>query len=120
MHGVLLDRGLALDSNDGGLGALGHDGNALSLGVLLGEVRERNGDFLDVCGAETVRLGVGGSLGFVANNVVPVGRAGIQGLLEELRDERSRERQDEGLVPGSGLLGKLLNGRGADYRRGAG
>ena len=91
MHGVLLDGSLALDSDDGGLGALSHDGNALALGVLLGEVRERKGDFLDVRGAETVRLGVGGGLGLVADDVVPVGRAGIQGLLEELRDERSRE-----------------------------
>lgn len=117
MDRELLDLIFALDSDQGRLGSLGHDGNTLSLGVLLGQVGEGLGDFLQVLGLEAVRLGVGSSLGLVSDDIVPVGGAGVERVLEELRDERGGKRQDESLVLGSSLLGKLLDRRGADWNR---
>ena len=107
VDGVLLDLGLALDGHDGGLGALRHDGHALALLVLLGQVRHQLRDLLDVLGAVALGLGPGGSLGLVADHVVPVGGAGVEGLLEELGDEGRREGEDEDLVLRGGLLCEL-------------
>jgi hypothetical protein len=73
VDGEGLDAVLALDGDDGRLGALSDDGNTLTLLVLLGKVGEVLGDGRDVGGLEVVRLGVGGGLGLVADNVVPVG-----------------------------------------------
>ena len=114
MHGELFDLIVSLDSDEGRLGALSDDGNALTLGVLLGQVSQSLGDLLQVLGLEPVRLGVRGGLGLISDNVVPVRGAGVKGLLEELRDERCGKRQDEGLVLGSSLLGELLDRRRAD------
>ena len=114
VDGVLLDLILALDGNDGGLGTLGDDTNALALGVLPGEVGKGLGDLLDIGGVEAVGLGVGGSLTLVADHVVPVGSRGIKGLLEELADEGGGEGEDEGLVAAGSLLGELHDGGRAD------
>lgn len=114
VDGVLLDLILALDGNDGRLGALGDDGNALALGVLLGEVGKSLGDLLDIGGVEAVGLGVGSGLALVADHIVPVGGRGIKGLLEELADEGGGEGKDEGLVAAGSLLGELHDGGRAD------
>lgn len=114
VDGELLDLILALDGNDGRLGALRDDGNALALGVLLGEVGKSLGDLLDIGDTETVGLGVGGGLTLVADHVIPVGSRGVKGLLEELADEGGGEGEDEGLVAAGSLLGELHDGRRAD------
>lgn len=115
VHGVLLDRVLALDGNQRGLGALGDDGSALALLVLLGQVGHQLGDLLQVLGLVALRLGPRCRLRLVADDVVPVRRAGVQRLLEELGDEGSRQRKHEDLVLAGGLLGELHDGRGADW-----
>lgn len=61
-----------------------------------------------------MRLSVGSGLGLVTNDVVPVGGAGINNLLEELGNERGGKGQNEGFVVLSGLLSKLHDGRRAD------
>lgn len=114
VDGELLDALLALDGDESGESALGDDGDTLALAVLLGEVGEVPGNILGLLGGQVVRLGVGGGLGLVADNVVPVGGAGVDGVLEELGDEGSREGQDKGLVVRSSVLGELHDGVGAD------
>jgi hypothetical protein len=88
VDGERLDLILALDGNNGGLGTLGDDGNTLALLVLLGKVGEVLGDGGNVGGLEVVRLGVGGGLGLVTDDVVPVGSGLVELLLEELGNER--------------------------------
>lgn len=114
VHGVLLDGVLTLGGDDGGLGAVGDDGDALALGVLLGQVGHQLGDLLEVLGLVAVDLGPGGGLGLVADHVVPVGGAGVDGVLEELRDEGRGQGDDEDLVLGRGLLGELHDSRRRD------
>jgi len=97
VNGERLDVVLALNGNNGGLGALGDDGNTLALLVLLGKVGEVLGDGGNVGGLQVVRLGVGGGLGLVADNVVPVGSGLVELLLEELRNERCVQGESEGL-----------------------
>lgn len=97
VDGESLDVVLALDSNDGRLGALSDNSNTLALLVLLGEVGEVLGDGRDVGGLQVVGLGVGGGLGLVADDVVPVRCGLVELLLEELRDERCVEGESEGL-----------------------
>lgn len=97
VDGERLDLILALDGNNGGLGTLGDDGDTLALLVLLGKVGEVLGDGGNVGGLQVVRLGVRGSLGLVADNVVPVGSGLVELLLEELGNERCVEGQSEGL-----------------------
>lgn len=116
VDGDLLDLGLALDGEERGLGALGDDDDTLALRVLLGEVGDVAGNILGGVRGERVRLGVGGRLGLVADDVVAVGDGGIQDVLEELGDEGGREVQDEGLVLGRRELAELLDGGGADWR----
>jgi hypothetical protein len=97
VDGESLDVVLALDGDDGRLGALSDDGNTLALLVLLGKVGEVLGDGGDVGGLEVVGLGVGGGLGLVADNVVPVRGGLVELLLEELGNERSVQGESEGL-----------------------
>lgn len=92
-----LDLILALDGNNGGLGTLGDDGDTLALLVLLGKVGEVLSDGGNISGLQVMGLGVGGSLGLVADNVVPVGSGLIELLLEELRNEGSVQGESEGL-----------------------
>lgn len=104
VNGEALDVVLALDGNDGRLGALGDDDGTLALGVLLGQVGHVLGDGRDVFGVEVVRGSEGASLGLVANNVVPVRGGLVELVLEELGNERCGQRKHENLVLGSGLL----------------
>ena len=97
VDGESLDVVLALDGDDGRLGALSDDGNTLALLVLLGKVGEVLGDGGNVGGLEVVRLGVGGSLGLVTDDVVPVGSGLVELLLEELGNEGSVQGESEGL-----------------------
>ena len=55
------------------------------------------GDGGDVGGLEVVRLGVGGGLSLVADDVVPVGSGLVKLLLEELGNERCVQGKGEGL-----------------------
>jgi len=93
-----LDVILALDGNNGGLGALGDDGNTLALLVLLGKVCEVLGDSGNIGGLEVVRLGVGGGLSLVADDVVPVGSGLVELVLEELGNEGCVQGESEGLL----------------------
>lgn len=97
VDGEGLDVVLTLDGDDGGLGALGDDGDTLALGVLLGKVGQVLGDGGDVGGLEVVRLGVGSGLGLVADNVVPVRGGLVELLLEELGNEGGVEGESKRL-----------------------
>lgn len=97
VDGEGLDVVLALDGDNGRLGALSDDGDTLALLVLLGEVGKVLSDGGDVSGLEVVRLGVGGGLGLVADDVVPVGSGLVELVLEELGNEGCVEGESEGL-----------------------
>jgi hypothetical protein len=105
---------LAIDHNDGGQGALGDDSGPFPLVVCLGQSSEVLGNLLDILGLQPVALGIGQSLGLVPDNVVPVRGAGVERVLEELRDERRRQGEHKDLVVLGGLFGKGLDGRWAD------
>lgn len=90
--------GSGADGDNGGESALGDNGNTGTLGVLLGELSELLGDLGDILGAPLVALGVGNSLSLVTEGVVGVGQDAIQLVLEELSNERSRDREHEGLM----------------------
>lgn len=92
-----LDVVFTLDGNDSGLSALGDDGDTLALLVLLGKVGEVLSDGRDVSSLEVMGLGVGGSLGLVANDVVPVRSSLVELVLEELGNERCVQGESEGL-----------------------
>jgi len=92
-----LDFVLTLHRHDRGVGALSDDGRPLALAVLLWQVRKVLGDGLDIVRVQVVRVGVGRGLGLVANHVIPVRRRLVERILEELRDEGCREREDEWL-----------------------
>ena len=101
MHLELLDlndTGRRANGDDGGLSALGDNGNAGTLGVLLGELSELLGDLNNILGAPLVALGVGKSLSLVTEGVVSVGQDAVELLLEELGDEGGGERQHERLI----------------------
>lgn len=115
VDGELLDTLLALDGNKGRVSALSDNGNSLSLGVLLGKVGKVLDDVLGLLAGQAVGLGVSSGLGLVTDDVVPVGGAGIDNLLEELGDEGGGEGEDKDLVVLSSLLGKLHDGGGADW-----
>ncbi len=85
------------DSNDGRIGTLRDDDGARPLGVLLRQAGEVGGDGGDVVGAEVVGGGVGARFRLVADQVVPVGRGGVERGGEELRDEGGGEGEDEDL-----------------------
>lgn len=107
----------ALLGHDGGLSAVGDDGDTGALGVLLGQVGQVLGDGGNVSRGdlEAVRLGVGGGLGLVADDVVPVLGRLVKGVLEELGDEGGSKVDDEDLVVGGGLLTEGLDGGRADW-----
>ena len=115
MNGELSDGVFTLNGDKSRLSALGDDGNSLALGVLLGQVGKGLCDILGLLAGKVVRLGVGSGLGLVSDDVVPVGSAGINGVLEELGNEGGGEGQDKRLVVLSGLLSQLHDGRRADY-----
>lgn len=117
MDGEGLDVVGALLGHDGGLGAVGDDGDTRALGVFLGQVGQVLGDGGNVGGGdlEAVGLGVGGGLGLVADDVVPVLGRLVEGVLEELGDEGGSKVDDEDLVVGGGLLTEGLDGGRADW-----
>lgn len=114
MHDKLPRLVLALDGDDGGLGALGDDDGALALLVGLGQVGEVLCDGGNVLCVEVVRLGVGEGLGLVADDVVPVRGGLVEGVLEELGDEGGREREHKDLVLLCGVLGQGHDGGDGD------
>lgn len=59
------------------------------MGVLLWQGSELLGNLNNVCDPPTVRLGVGESFRFVADEVVSVRNNAVELVLEELRDKRS-------------------------------
>jgi hypothetical protein len=83
VDGELLDVVLTLDSNQCRVGALGDDGDSLSLLVLLREVGKMLGNVLGLLAGEIVGLGVSGGLGLIANDVVPVRGARMKGAESE-------------------------------------
>lgn len=113
---VGLDLVGALLGNDGRLGAVGDDGDTGALGVLLGQVGQvlGNGGNVSSVNTKVVRLGVGGSLGLVANDVVPVLGRLVERVLEELGNEGSRDVDDKDLVVGGSLLSESLDSGRAD------
>lgn len=100
VHGERLHLVLTLDSDHSWLRALGNDSNSLSLRVLLWQVGQSLGNGRDVVCVKIVRVSVRDSLSLIANHIVPVLCGLIKRVLEELRDERCRERQDERLEVG--------------------
>lgn len=100
MDGDLLNVDLATllcSDSDRGVGALCEYNGPRPLRVLLGAVGNSLGDRLDVLGVNVVRLSKGSGLGLVTNEDVNVGKDLVKRVLEELRDERSRQVEDEGL-----------------------
>ena len=85
------------DGNNGRIGTLRDDNDARPLRILLRQAGKVGGDGGDVVGAEVVGGGVGARLRLVADQVVPVGRGGVERGGEELRDEGGREGEDEDL-----------------------
>lgn len=119
MHGVLLHIIGALDGDDRRESALRDDGHARLLGVGLGQVGQGLGDGGDVGlgDRQGVRLRVRRGLALVADHVVPVRRAGVERVLEELGDEGRRDVDYEGLVVGGGFFAEGLDRWGADCGR---
>lgn len=95
MDGVLSSL-RALDS-DGRVGALCEDNDALLLGVLLGQLGDLLSDLLDVLGGDVVGFGECGRLGLVSDQDIDVRQDRVELVLEELRDEGSREVENKGL-----------------------
>lgn len=109
VHWVRLGITLALDGNDGRIGALGDDGNTLTLFVLLGQVGQMLGNGGNVVSVELVRVSVRHSLRLVSDHIIPVWCGLVERLLEELRDERRRERQDKRLLNNGDHTGQHVN-----------
>ena len=106
VHVDALDTVFALNGNHGGLGALRDNGDPLSLRVLLRQIGEVLCNGWDIVGVQIVRVSIRHGFGFVANDVVPIRRRLVEWILEELRNERRRERQGEGFVFFRGLFGQ--------------
>ena len=102
LDGPLLDLNFAAGlhrSRDSGQGTLSDNGSPWAVVVLLGQLSQLLGDLNDVLSAPAVALGVRTGLSFVAEGVVGVGQDFVKLVLEELRNERSRERKHEDLFP---------------------
>ena len=112
MNGILRD--LPILCNNRRISALRNDSNSLPLRVRLWQRSQMLSNLLDILGLQSVALGISQRLRFITNNIVPVRGARIQRLLEELRNERSRQREDEDLVVLGSLFGESLNGGRAD------
>lgn len=99
VNGVLLGLNATCgrDSSHGWKGTLRNDHDTGALSVLLLESGELLGDFGNISETPAMALGVSEGFGFVADEVVNVGNDTVELVLEELRDERSGEREDKGL-----------------------
>ena len=100
MNRNLLDFDLtALLSGDSDcrIGALCEDNSPGPLSVLLGAVGNSLGDLLDILGLDVVRLSECGGLSLVTNKDVDVREDLVEGVLEELRNERSRQVKNKRL-----------------------
>lgn len=100
LDGPLLDVNLTAGlhgSRDSGQGTLSDNGGPWAVVVLLGQLSQLLGDLNNVLSTPAVALRVRTGLGFVAESVVGVGQNFIELVLEELRNEGSRERKHEDL-----------------------
>lgn len=116
MNRVSLNLLATLLGNDSRLSTLGNNGETGTLGVLLGQVGEvlGNGSNVGLSDPQVVRLGISGSLGLVADHVVPVLGGLVKGFFEELGNERGGKVDNEDLVVGGSLLPKGEDGIGAN------
>lgn len=85
------------DCGDSRQSSLCDNDDTRTLGILLLEGSELLGNLSDVGDTPAMVLGEGKSFGLVANKVVNVRNHAIELVLEELRDEGSREGEDERL-----------------------
>lgn len=100
LDGPLLDLNLTTGlhgSRDSGQGTLSDNGGPWAVVVLLRQLSQLLGDLNNVLSAPAVALRVRTGLGFVAESVVGVGQDFIELVLEELRNEGSRERKHKDL-----------------------
>ena len=97
MDGERLRLTLVLDSDNGRVSPLRNDCDTLALLVLFGQVCEVLGNRWNVVGLKIVRVSIGLRLCLVADNVIPVRSGLVERVLEELWDERRRQRKDEWL-----------------------
>lgn len=79
-------------SSDGGQSSLSDGSDAWTAPILLWQRRKLLGNLNDVCGSPAVVLGVGQSLGFVADEVVGVWDHAVELIFEKLRNEWGGER----------------------------
>lgn len=105
---------LSTNADNCRLSTLSDDGNSLPLGILFWERSQSLGDLLDISRSQTMAFSISQSLGLVTDNVIPVWSRSIKRIFEELRDERSGEREDKDLVVGRSLFSKSHDRRGAD------
>ncbi|KAH3685596.1 hypothetical protein WICPIJ_003426 [Wickerhamomyces pijperi] len=96
--------GRVVGDSDGWFQTVGDDHGSVLLGIDLWFLGNVLGDFLQIGGLQTVRLSISSSFGFVTNDVVGESNGLVQDVLEELRDERSRQVQGEVLVFVSSVL----------------
>lgn len=92
MYRVALGVTIALHSNNSRICSLGNDGNSLSLRVLLWQVGQCLGNGWNVVSVQVMRVSICDRFGLISNNVIPVWSSLIERFLEELADERRRER----------------------------
>jgi hypothetical protein len=100
MHNLLRDFGLAVlrrRNSDRRVRSLGKYNRSLSVCILLGKCSQLLRNLLHIGYAEFVGLGICSSFGLVSNEDVDVGEDLVEGIFEELRDERGAEVEDEQL-----------------------
>lgn len=92
MYRVALGITLVLHGDNSRISSLCDDGHSLSLSVLLWQVGECLGNGWNVVSVQVVRVSICDRFGLISNNVIPVWSSLIERFLEELADERRRER----------------------------
>ncbi|KAH3663577.1 hypothetical protein OGAPHI_004978 [Ogataea philodendri] len=109
---ILLDgiSTIVLLNDQSRVGTLGENNGSCSLGVCLGGISNLLGDCNQVLGVQSVGFSVGCSFGFVTDDVINVRKDLEQWLFEELRNERSREVEQQRLVFFSSVFTEQLDG----------